>query len=48
MKNYTNIFLYKDKLFLTIQKIDLIGIEFWKHDLNWQCGKYIVPGLNKI
>lgn len=48
MKNHIDIFLYKNRLFLTIQKVDPIGIESRKHDLNQECGKYIVPGSNKI
>ena len=34
MKNYTDIFLYKDKLFLTIQKVDLVCIKSQNHDFN--------------
>ncbi len=48
MKNHTDIFLYRDRLFSTIQKVDTIGIESQKHYLNQQRGKYIVPGPNKI
>lgn len=34
MKNYIDILLYRDRLFLIIQKVDPISIESQKHILN--------------
>lgn len=48
IKDYINLFLYRDKLFSTLQNVDPIGVESRKHDLNWQRGEYIIPGPNKI
>lgn len=48
MNNYINLLLNRNKLFVTIQKIDLIDIESQKDNFNLQHCKYIIPSPNNI